>query len=49
MPAMVRSNKKAEKIAHKILGIPVNLQEKPTRDKKKIEDKIQGEIISRDR
>ncbi len=49
MPAMVRSNKKAEKIAYNILGKPANLQEKPTLQKQKVEDKIQGEIVSRDR
>lgn len=46
---MIRPNKKAEKIAWSILGKPANLQEKPTLTKQKVEQKIQGEIVSRDR
>ena len=49
MPAMVRSDKKAEKIAWDILGKPANLQEKTDKKRKRVEQKIQGEIVSRDR
>lgn len=49
MPAMVRSDKKAEKIAWNILGKPANLQEKFDKKRTQVDAKIQGEIISRDR
>ena len=46
---MIRSDKKAEKIIWAILGKPANLQEKKSRRQQKVEDKIQGEIVSRNR
>lgn len=50
MPAMLRPDKKAEKIIFKILGTPANLQPKRG-DKKKeqIDQKILLDIKSRDR
>lgn len=50
MPVMLRSDKKAEKVIYKILGVPANLQKKRN-DKKKeqIEQKIILDIKSRDR
>lgn len=49
MPAMIRSDKKAEKIAWDILGKPANLQEKFDKKRRQVEQKIQGEIVSKDR
>lgn len=50
MPAMLRSDKKAEKVIFKILGVPANMQ-KNRGDKKKeqIDQKIILDIKSRDR
>jgi hypothetical protein len=49
MPATIRQDKKAEKIAWAILGKPTNLQEKQGAAKQKVDKKIQGEIVLRDR
>jgi hypothetical protein len=42
MPAMLRWNKKADKIAYDILGVPQNLRDKSTKRKNKTRKKLQS-------
>jgi len=40
MPAMPRTSSKATKIAYRILGVPANIQYKPTKRQKRINKRL---------
>jgi len=40
MPVMIRPRNKAKKIAYKIMGVPINMQEKPTPREREVEARL---------
>lgn len=49
MPIVRRSNKKAEKIAFDIIGVPMNMQSKKTPEQKKLDQILSIQSIGRTR
>lgn len=47
MPGMIRPKGKAKKIAFKILGKPANMQEKPDKKKRKVNQRLLYEETQR--